>query len=1429
MEYAKAMFDAKGLRPLIFSNYDLPQGLDKIKVLESILESIEDDIENILNDINLNDDDASDKIIELFNNGNNNPFGDKLEKYKGKKVVVLQSGSADKGKLLVGQHVIPSSVMNKIREDVYSRDSNGNKHKKKIKPNDPKWGTRGDKASTEIRVEIIQDLFDKGVSDRIQTMIDSSTDVNPVDYLTKRIIGNSEGIVDWKTILRNYTKSAKTYNKYKAGGFRKNPASRSGIFLKKRKYINDGFNTLAIYVDTSGSAKSLASAMVSEINGIANSCDFKFMDIHLFTDSVYLNEYGIKSENIGKRDFGLENVRSGMTDLHQVYMNIYKEYILNGRDVDAIIITTDYDGIEDSIITFDESIYKQLAQKGILEKIIYVVYDNHILGRKDEVTNIIKSRISSKSKLVPPIQLDELRKSLKVNENKTISYMINKYKINEALGKKKEKVVRSDDEIKRELDLQVARIDNDVSDFFENQVAAVNKHFPNLKQINSDSGFFDKSKEPAYYIKNDGNMYIRMKIDNSNIDEFIDFLNEDYVMVDILVGDIDLDDCDSFVGFPKKFPKQVIGDVSIFYCDMFKNLANAPEAINGTIEIYSSNRSFQAECNMYAKNVLKHINVPDEHPNFVNMKTNNSEEIQKIIDRRKRLGESYMAEAFQGSLSDLLKRRKGNQIDNIKSQSKRDKAQEEFMRSNANLDVFYNYIQPVADIDWGRTSDDDMTIIDNTKTIKDIIKEPKVFANLNTNAANVWKYNKPGIEMFVDDNDYIRIAYSFDSSKSKKASTLLFIRYKDEVYSGDDAQKFLQERLNLAKKINDGYKSFGVNPQNFKTSKKNGNDDKIYDLEYIAFHVLYYVMVIMNGKTYAGRKSEYSYGIDKIINRSYYQGKNFDTVESILNEIFGFNKWGCDYNRSKFYPDGSHKGRHDDSFFLDQTSNQPIYKNGFINMYKKYYDGSIFNFFTDEFLKFLLVSIAIRKPDNYNVYSPDNINFMDRSKLISSAEELKNVDTYDTLLKAMSYSGFDEGKATLSFDSLLLLPDLYTKCYVYRCDLNTEAIKKIEMGADRSTSRIGTVGSSNNIYDDDMKVLKKQIALLNRQYKDLKDSDSQTDERKAKLIQLKDLINKMLAKKTDYQQNVKNIDDIADEFDELERRGVISKVIDIISNTIDGFEDANKIEQRFAKMKRNINLLSTIDIDPEDTKSVEKLFKSVIKNINIIYKNTSKYNASEYINLITSINDLFDKFAELKNLSNITKKLPDRLKYVYSQRGANDIKSYDDIIDQAISRSGDTETVNRLSDYNRKKRKEKTGPWYKSRQGAVSTPERKRTIADNLTEYISVVNDIIKNVDFDEDLEDVFGTKNAMMNKIEKNLDLVSTSALTILNSDDEKAISSIDGHLNDISNICYSIGNSNEDDLPEKIIQLNNKCVEYKMLIKKLGLYSNSSGRFAV
>jgi hypothetical protein len=69
-------------------------------------------------------------------------------------------------------------------------------------------------------------------------------------------------------------------------------------------------------------------------------------------------------------------------------------------------------------------------------------------------------------------------------------------------------------------------------------------------------------------------------------------------------------------------------------------------------------------------------------------------------------------------------------------------------------------------------------------------------------------------------------------------------------------------------------------------------------------------------------------------------------------------------------------------------------------------------------------------------------------------------------------------------------------------------------------------------YDADIKVLNDQITLLQKQRGDLQAADVQTDEQaqanKAKLIQtniaLNDLANKKLAKKTAYQQNVKNIE-----------------------------------------------------------------------------------------------------------------------------------------------------------------------------------------------------------------------------------------------------------------------------------------------------------------
>ena len=69
-------------------------------------------------------------------------------------------------------------------------------------------------------------------------------------------------------------------------------------------------------------------------------------------------------------------------------------------------------------------------------------------------------------------------------------------------------------------------------------------------------------------------------------------------------------------------------------------------------------------------------------------------------------------------------------------------------------------------------------------------------------------------------------------------------------------------------------------------------------------------------------------------------------------------------------------------------------------------------------------------------------------------------------------------------------------------------------------------------YDADIKVLNDQITLLQKQRGDLQAADVQTDEQskanKAKLIQiniaLNDLANKKLAKKTTYQQNIKDIE-----------------------------------------------------------------------------------------------------------------------------------------------------------------------------------------------------------------------------------------------------------------------------------------------------------------
>ena len=176
---------------------------------------------------------------------------------------------------------------------------------------------------------------------------------------------------------------------------------------------------------------------------------------------------------------------------------------------------------------------------------------------------------------------------------------------NEALGNKKDKVVRTDDEIKRDLDLQIARMDNDVSDFFEYQVGCIKKYFPFLEQVNTQSGFFDKQKKQAYYIKDNGHVLLRMNVDNKNSRKIVSLLHSCDIKIDALCGDVNFENDPSFLKFPIGFPQRITGDLVI--SEYIRSLNNAPKYVEGDVYIIVPNNFTENDIHEYEKILDKNI------------------------------------------------------------------------------------------------------------------------------------------------------------------------------------------------------------------------------------------------------------------------------------------------------------------------------------------------------------------------------------------------------------------------------------------------------------------------------------------------------------------------------------------------------------------------------------------------------------------------------------------------------------------------------------------------------------------------------------------------------------------------------------------------------------------------------------------------------
>ena len=1264
----------------------------------------------------------------------------------------------DKNAPMSGSHVISKEKGDQLRKD-------NNITKKRNSP------------TVEEKIDALKDIYKPTPLDKA-----NGIDVEKMQEMgvrmQNRILRSRGGLIDWRDALIDFA-TERSMKWEENDELDKVIYDAEDIGIWGRQRVQEQFNKCVLYIDTSGSVNNemtqLIPIMASEVGKIVNDCDFQSVDIHLFHHYIYDNDryIDIPADEVKDESFAIEDVEDGGTNIQKVYEHILDNYTDGGvisDDVNAIIIITDLSGMETS-----GNIHKKLKSfdESTLSRMLYVVYNDYTLKNEKEIKDTINKLVSDYSTHFE-ISLEIFRQQLEESEfnvSENIKYRHMKcIRLNEVAGGRRgkpqvaqidiksiddiDKIELSDDEvndIQRKSDFEVYRSLGklDELDLTKDIISALNDFNSNLKSVD-DYQFVVKQKDTYFVLLGtDGiTVIINTDIDNLNWSDFAELCQK--IKISTLIGNIYLEDCDDFSGFPNNFPSNVTGDITIKYCDYFKNLNNFPTNVIGDVYIMSSDRAFQYEIN----NFLRKNNYSTK--NDASFKNNRiwhqNESVQDIINKRISLGLSYINESFPKSLRGILGARHNVQNDKIKSATKRQKALDDYVRSSKNQEVFKQFIQPVVDIDWGNASDENMTIIDNTKTIKNIIREQSVFSSLEDKANSPWTYSKPGVEFMVDGDNYIRVAYTFDTSGKYQLSTLLFIVDRDgNVYSGgNDVKNFLRDRLDYFKMVRDDLQNLGISPDNIVARQQ--TEDKTYTVEDVAFHILYYNLVLLNGKGYA--KQNYTYNTYSILNDDYiirYDGRA--TLENILNSVFGSN-WTYGNNNGKIYPDSRKTRSGSDYFWIDQTTNQRGYKDGFISNWKKYGGNkSVFDYLSDEFLKCMLSGISIRKIDNKPIYMWDDIQKMDRDKLLKTIKELKDVDVYDTILKAQSYSGVRNNKITLSFDTLLLLPDLYSKCYAYRCDLNKEILNKINMGFDRLASRTNSVDPMRRV----------------RPF-----TPSQRNE----------------------SDEFYFLDTIISEFNDMKRRGVLDSIKSSIKNSYDEEYASELIED----LNQSIQFISAIDLTPDEAKDVTKQIKKALISMDNLYSTDSNYSANK---------------RDVKEFVNNSEKLVEllsKLKFNSSEKiGIQNIRD-------ASKRHN-----KKLSD--RKPLTLNTASFKKDEPKSMNKRSvDARSVINNLTEYSDKIKDILENADFDEDLEDMFSTKENMIRIVGKNLDNVLTKALTIFNGSDESAIQSIEPQVQTISNTCYQIANTNinDSDISEYIIKLNNECLNFKFAVKKLSITNN-------
>jgi len=1416
-KYAEEMYKHRGLAPIMRDIVELPE-LDPMKIVESMNESLDDDIAKLLDDDSIDSDEKTNKIHDLFRSetsgGNAQNNDDNKEIYVPDDVIVMRNGVIDDDNLFTGKHVIDQNIGDEIRKE------------QGITPKDPDWGM-SDSEDAMIReaFPILDDIF-KPVTQDDKEIVSAADTMK--EKIKGRIRKSREGIIDWKKALEEFvSERSHTYTK---GPLRKNVYQRTGIGLRHRVRAYEDFNKCVVYIDTSGSVNNnqtqLIPIMAGEIGKIMQDCHFNTVDIHLFDDVVYNEHFDVDSYTVADEEWGIEGADDGGgTNIHEVYKHIIKNYMDNGElnyDINAIIIITDVSGMQYS---GNIKPFAQKLGKDVLERMLYVIYNDYPNMYLKDVTAEMDQLVSKYSQHYE-ISVENFRKQI-LGESMNINQK--RLNVNEALGNLKKiqqkqqqaqqsPDQRSEDEKQerlRKAEIQGARAIGQLDKVLPELIANLEKFFPTCRMVKEYQAVMMSNN--TYYVTEDAHVILHMNIDKTNIKNLCDACA--VMNIDQLIGNIELKNDRFFKGFPAGFPKEIGGNMTLRMLPSMGNFNNAPQAVTGRVSVdvcYPLSKHIKKEQqNEYLGSLKNSLTPIDELENGnkpkVTFSMTNNESVQEIINKRIKLGQQYINEAIVGA-GDFLKgsaepqftleepqpptdpndavgariyRQKKAKYDRKLANYKKAHAkwEEDNKIGNQNRDVFFDVIDPILPVSWGDIPKNQVTINKNLSNIRDAAadnnyyEKHKDFDDQNGFA---------GIRLFTNDDDVISAVYA-KTKKDKKYWLMYLLGDNGEHIT--DRDKIIEITKQHHDIINLAYKymaEIGVDPANIPDKST---------IQSFALHIAYILCTIylnLDGSV----EYKFKKDLSKIVSDKLAAMADQDAFNYIMD--FLFQTWrpknGESYIVNSNYTVNFNQSK------SRQPSKETMFYNAFYcdNNYKKREDINPYDLFSDNFIKFVLIGASLRGVDDYPHFDVDIIQDADREELLDMVNDIKDAMSIKSALKCLKYRGKDFSAEDYNnsnpSDVLLLYPDKCEKEYVFRVDVDESALQKVLKQTDR-------------------KIAKSNMA------KDIKRTllDRKTGERHEDIIKGTWSTKKVASQNEQFE----SLDNIAKYI--LDNKGVFDKVSTAIKDAINDYKSDHswyKNDQLEKNIKNYVN----------DLKGFYDIIKSEIMN------------NEDYLTQTDKIEALVDNFTEI--MDNIEKILNPDDASDYKQiigDGESLVKNIDVIKDiyKKLTGASDSETAilsKKLAKKNTlaSRKLDKAAQTVTPNVDTTKYDAAIKNVSDSAFNVNKIAEDVAKSVDFSKlprNVRRIFPNQNAIASSVSDDLNDVIEIANGIVKGDGSW-INPSEKQLENISLICNDIIEANGGN-PETIVtylyQLSNACGEFFDATEKFASGQASGATYGV